>query len=143
MKVSPLPGSFPLGDMLEPSGKERLSGLKLRSKLAAGAAVRKPNFPDLLKLETEEVQADEEQMEQGKVDLLAVAIRLVMTSAEMYSEVEAFVEVFQPLLELMKALQASKIPKELKVSDKMSRVVTVDAETISLHSHYAQSRLTV
>ncbi|KAJ9121125.1 hypothetical protein QFC24_004798 [Naganishia onofrii] len=114
MKVSPLPGSFPLGDMLEPSGKERLSGLKLRSKLAAGAAVQKPNFPDLLKLETEEVQADEEQMEQGKVDLLAVAIRLVMTSAEMYSEVEAFVEVFQPLLELMKALQASKIPKELK-----------------------------
>ncbi|KAJ9120818.1 hypothetical protein QFC22_002752 [Naganishia vaughanmartiniae] len=122
MKVSPVPGSFPLGDMLESTGKERLSGLKLRSKLAAGAAVRKPNFPDLLKLETEEVQADEEQVEQGKVDLLTVVIRLVMTSAEMYSEVEAFVEVFQPLLELMKALQTSKIPKELKI-DALTRII--------------------
>lgn len=126
MKVSPVPGSFPLGDLLEPAGKERLASLKLRSKLAAKSVVRKPDLPSLLELETEEAVVDEQQTEQSKVDMLALVIRLVMTAAEMYSEAEAYVEVFQPLLELMKALEASKIPKELKVSEStFNRLLTI------------------
>jgi nucleolar protein 14 len=114
MKISPIPGSFPLGDLLEPAGKERLAGLKLRSKLAAKSVIRKADLPTLLETETEEVS--DEQTEQSKVDMLALAIKLVMTAAEMYSEAEAYLEVFQPLLELIKALEGSKIPKTLKVS---------------------------
>lgn len=114
MKVSPIPGSFPLGDLLEPAGKERLASLKLRSKLASKSAIRKADLPSLLEMQTED--AADEQTEQSKVDMLALVTKLIMTSAEMYSEAEAFLEVFQPLLELMKALEGSKIPKSLKVS---------------------------
>ena len=113
MKINPIPGSFPLGDMQEPAGKERLNGLKLRSKLAAKCVVRKADLPSLLEAVSD--GADEE-VEQHKVDMLALNVGLIRTAAEMYSEAEAYPEIFQPLLELMQALEASKIPKELKVS---------------------------
>ena len=70
-------------------------------------------MPSLLEAVSE--GADEE-VEQHKVDMLALNVGLIRTAAEMYSEAEAYPEIFQPLLELMQALEASKIPKELKVS---------------------------
>lgn len=113
MKINPIPGSFPLGDMQEPAGKERLSGLKLRSKLAAKCVLRKADLPCLLEVDSEDA---DEAVEQHKVDMLALNFGLIRTAAEMYSEAEAYPEIFEPLLELMQALEASKIPKELKVS---------------------------
>lgn len=140
MKISPIPGSFPLGDMQESAGKERLSGLKLRSKLAAKCVVRKADLPSLLELETEDASVEEQEVEQHKVDMLALNIRLIRSGAEMYSEAEAYLEIFQPLLELMKALEASKIPKELKVSCK-SIQGTLKLTTLHIR-RYAKKRST-
>jgi nucleolar protein 14 len=131
MKISPIPGSFPLGDMQESAGKERLSGLKLRSKLAAKCVVRKADLPSLLELGSEDASLEEQEVEQHKVDMLALNIRLIRSAAEMYSEAEAYPEIFQPLLELMKSLEASKIPKELKVS-RNSQIIPRDIASSQL-----------
>jgi hypothetical protein len=117
MKIDPIPGAFPLGDIQEPAGKERLSGLKLRSKLAARCVVRKADLPSLLELDSDDAG---EQVEQHKVDMLALNIGLIRAAAEMYSEAEAYPEIFRPLLGLLQALEASKIPTELKVRANLS-----------------------
>ncbi|EIW69706.1 hypothetical protein TREMEDRAFT_20830, partial [Tremella mesenterica DSM 1558] len=55
-----------------------------------------------------------EEIEQGKVDLLVMALKLIKIYAELYASSEAFVELFTPLLQILQSSKISKLSSSIK-----------------------------
>lgn len=106
--LSVLPGGFPAPDFLA----ERLSSLSLSGKNAKGLAAR---TPDISRFFSDKTRADD----QSKVDLLGIALDLVRKFAEMYKGLEGFIELYQPLREILQGITTSSLPTDLQV-----RVIT-------------------
>ncbi|KAJ7506600.1 nucleolar protein 14 [Mycena galericulata] len=88
--VAALPGAFPAPDFRS----ELCHGLALESKNASlKGAVPKADLVALL--------TAEEPTEEGKAQLLGLAIDLVGRFADMYKALEGFVELYDPLLEIL------------------------------------------
>ncbi|KAA1466565.1 Nop14-like protein [Dentipellis sp. KUC8613] len=99
-----LPGSLFSPDF---GTKLRLSGKKAK-KLSA----QKANLSELL-------NADDDN-EQAKVDLLGVALDLVGRFADMYKGLEGFIELFEPILEVVEHVKTGSLPTDLQ--DKLSKL---------------------
>ncbi|KZW04166.1 Nop14-like protein [Exidia glandulosa HHB12029] len=96
-----VPGSFPCPDFMA----EHCPSLRLGKK-AKSCEVGKPDFVGLL--------AEEGDIEQKKVDLLACTLDLLTRFAEVYKGLDGFVELFSPLSELLAAVQTKHYSTSLK-----------------------------
>ena len=54
--------------------------------------------------------------EQSKADLLSTSLRLIETVAALYSSSPAFIESFQPMLQVVQSSRTAKLSDALKVS---------------------------
>jgi nucleolar protein 14 len=100
-----LPGLFPTSDVASEQNKH----LRLRPKAAADTIeARRADLVQLLKSST--------PSEQTKVDLLSVALKLVAAFADLYIGLDAFLEIFDPLLAIMKKIAKANLPSTLSVS---------------------------
>jgi nucleolar protein 14 len=98
-----VPGAFPLPEW----GATR--GLRLKRGEGEGADVAKPNLVEML---TAEPGVDEGRM---KVELLSAALKTLSRFAEMYKDLDGFIELFQPVLDVFNGVQAQKLPQSLQV----------------------------
>jgi hypothetical protein len=57
--------------------------------------------------------------EQSKADLLSTALRLIETVAALYSSSPAFIESFQPMLQVVQSSRTAKLSDALKVSQSL------------------------
>ena len=69
------------------------------------------------------------QLEQSKVNLLAVALRLVETYATLYSSSQAFVQLFAPVLSILERSKVAKLSQPIKAihsstTSTISRMIT-------------------
>ncbi|KAG8906997.1 nucleolar complex protein 14 [Tulasnella sp. 403] len=103
LKKSTLPGNFPAPDFT----KDTLKPLKLNSRKASSP---EPRTPDLLAL----LQPIEPQ-EQHKADLLNTVFTLLSKFAELHKGLEGFVELFQPVVDVLSALETACYSPPLKV----------------------------
>ncbi|KAJ7639482.1 nucleolar protein 14 [Roridomyces roridus] len=92
-KADELPGSFPCPDF----GSEACRGL----------ALKKGDFKPGEKADLVSVLAAEEATEEGKAQLLGVAVDLLGRFADMYKGLDGFVELFEPLLEVLVRVKGS------------------------------------
>lgn len=99
------PGSYPLTEIDSP----RYSPLKLKSK-----STLSPSTPDLPALLVDD-EADAAVDEQAKTDLFATALLLVSRFATLWGSLEAFAEVFEPMVQLLEGISAKKLSPALKV----------------------------
>lgn len=110
--VSRFPGSFPTPDL----GEEHIKTLKLRSDAALT-----PNVPvDLagaLNATAAKGRAKSSRAvtDQLKVDLASASFKLVEEYRSMYSDSEAFIELFTPVERILGAVKAEKVPKPIAV----------------------------
>ena len=101
--VSILPGSFPSPDFLS----DLCQPLKVKVKKLGGLTVDRPNLTSIMCGDTTD--------EQTKVDLLALAVDLLGQFAEMYKSLDGFIELYQPIHDIVSKLDTSKLPKGLQV----------------------------
>lgn len=97
-----LPGTFPSLDFRSP----RCKHLALDVSKAKGLSPRQPNLTELL--------ISEDSTEQGKVDLLAASLDLLLKSAEMYKGLDGFPEIYDPVMYIFEGLHS--LPRSLQVS---------------------------
>jgi nucleolar protein 14 len=95
-----VPGLFP---SLEHDRDE----LRLGEGDEKGVVVGKPDFVRVV-----EGRGD---VGQNKVDLLALALDLLREFAEMYSELEGFIELFEPVEEVVERMEMDRLPKGCQV----------------------------
>ncbi|KAL0577466.1 nucleolar complex protein 14 [Marasmius crinis-equi] len=96
-----LPGAFPAPDFRS----ENSQALSIRTKKLKERELRKV---DLSKTLLEELD------ENDKLDLLALALDLLHRFADLYKGLEAFIEIFEPALEVCKGLDAAKLGKSFQ-----------------------------
>jgi nucleolar protein 14 len=102
--VSQLPGSFSSPDFRS----ELCLPLTIDSKKAKKIKIVKPDLAALLSTD-ESSQAD-------KVNLFALALDLTARYANLYKGLDAFVELFEPISEILQKLQVEKLGEDLQVS---------------------------
>lgn len=98
-----LPGSFPSPDL----GSDLCRPLSIKPKKASGLTVQKPDLYAVL--------SGNVQGEQSKIDLLGTAFDLLGRFADLYKGLDGFVELYQPINEILLKLDLSKLPKDLQV----------------------------
>ena len=101
--VSSLPGGFPSPDFQS----ERCSSLTMDAKKAKKLTLLKPNLPLLLTGET--------HGEQAKADLLGLSLDLLGQYADMYKGLEGFIELYEPIVEILQGINSKALPSELQV----------------------------
>lgn len=99
-----LPGSFPTPDFKS----ERSTALSLDTKKAKQLTVGSPDLPQIL--------AGASSDEQSKLNLLSLALDLLCRFAEMYKDLDAFVELYDPILQVLENVKAKKLCDDLQVS---------------------------
>ncbi|TDL29366.1 Nop14-like protein [Rickenella mellea] len=99
-----LPGLFPAPDFGTPNC------LRLRLKTRTGK-VLDPNPPDLVKLLT----CRSTEPEQDKVDLIGVSFELLAKFSEWYKGIDGFIELFNPIMDILTGIRQSKLPDGLQV----------------------------
>lgn len=99
-----LPGSFPTPDFKS----ERSVALSLDTKKAKQLTVGSPDLPRIL--------AGASSDEQSKLNLLSLALDLLGRFAEMYKDLDAFVELYDPILQVLEKIKAKKLCDGLQVS---------------------------
>jgi nucleolar protein 14 len=102
--ASSLPGSFPSPDFLS----DLCRPLSIRGKKVGHLVVGKPNLAGII--------CGDPPDEQTKIDLLGLTIDLLNQFANMYKDLDAFVELYQPIHDITSKLDTNKLPKELQVS---------------------------
>lgn len=107
--LSPLPGTFPFPDVFD----ERYKSLKLRSSKLPSVSEASPSTPTLTDLPS--IKNEGEVPEQVKIDLLAIAFKLVSKFRELWAGSDAYVEIFRPVEEVLKGMKAKKLPGGLQV----------------------------
>jgi nucleolar protein 14 len=103
--VSSLPGSFPCPDFRS----DLCRPLSIDTKKAHKHVIRKPNLTDIL--------SRGNQDEQTKADLSSLAVNLLGRFAEMYKSLEGFIELYEPVAEILRHVDSESLPEDLKVSD--------------------------
>ena len=106
--LASLPGSFPSPDFRS----DLCLPLAIDIKKSRNFDVHTPNLPRLL--------TDDHYTEQDKVDLLSLAFRLLDRFSEMYKSLDGFIELYEPVLEILTKLEITKLSKGVRVSS-MSR----------------------
>ncbi|OCH94316.1 Nop14-like protein [Obba rivulosa] len=111
-----LPGCFPVPDF-------RAEHCSLSSIDPTKAKKLDPTTPDFPMLMTGAV--NEEQM---KVDLLSLALELLSSFSEMYKSLDGFIELFEPVTEMLAGVKAEKLPSALatqlsSLKDALSRLL--------------------
>lgn len=99
-----LPGSFPSPDI----NSSYTRGLKLSKK----ASVLDPQTPKLGELLGDSLT----DSEQTKVDILGVSLDMLGKFAEMYKGLDGFVELYQPVFEILEALSEKGLSDKSQVS---------------------------
>ncbi|GLB34168.1 putative nop14-like protein [Lyophyllum shimeji] len=99
--VDALPDSFPSPDFRSDLTRPLALNVKTRSTLTP----QKANFTTLL--------AADRPTEQAKTDLLSLALNLLGRYAEMYKGLEGFIELYDPILEIIKHVNASSMAEPL------------------------------
>ncbi|KAK2465987.1 hypothetical protein APHAL10511_001628 [Amanita phalloides] len=95
--VAVIPGCFPSPDVhSEPCQK-----LRIRSKPGEVIYPGTANLPTLF--------ATQDYAEQAKVDLLALALNLLGSFADMYKGLEAFVDLYGPILDIVRYIQGQEL----------------------------------
>lgn len=100
---SELPGSFPCPDF----HSTLCQPLRVSGKKAVSLEVKPPSLPGLL--------GGEQATESDKVSLLNLALDLLGRFADMYKGLEGFIELYDPILEIIRHIQAKKLPKAIQV----------------------------
>ncbi|BGP22050.1 nucleolar complex protein 14 [Rhodotorula toruloides] len=120
------PGFFPTPDV----DQEHARSLKLGRDSSSVEPSKTINLLEALaaKGKNGKGKATIAEAAQLKVDLAASALKLVETYRAMYSESEAFIEVFKPIEAILKAFKVDKMSKSLKAKVKS----TLDALSRSL-----------
>ncbi|KDE05828.1 hypothetical protein MVLG_03772 [Microbotryum lychnidis-dioicae p1A1 Lamole] len=106
-----VPGTFPLPDF----GQEHVKGLRLSTKASAKLSEESKASPSLDFFKTlTEIEDDDAQ---AKADLVLVAVELLTSFAEMYVVgLEAFIELFDPVQQIVSKALAKPLPKALETS---------------------------
>ncbi|KAG6866122.1 hypothetical protein C0991_008430 [Blastosporella zonata] len=100
--VASLPGFFPSPDFRSDLCRPLALNTKVRSKVAP----QKPNLAALLQLD--------EPTEQAKVDMISLALTLHGKYADMYKSLDGFIELYEPILEILKDVDNANLPKALQ-----------------------------
>ncbi|KAF8659134.1 hypothetical protein AX16_001904, partial [Volvariella volvacea WC 439] len=100
-----LPGSFPSPDFRS----ELCRPLRIKTHKVKSAVVRKANLTDLLTAEG--------PTEQAKLDLLGLALTLIPRFADMYKGLEGFIELYDPILEVLNSVREVIPALESQLSD--------------------------
>ena len=100
-----LPGSFPAPDFRS----EKCKGLTI----VPGKATKKLSLtkPDLTKLLCGGLTD-----EQAKIDLFGLSLELLGQLADMYKGLSAFIELFEPAVEVLEGIKGNGLPDDLTVS---------------------------
>ena len=118
--ASALPGSFPAPDFRS----ELHQKLRISAKSSKGFNPAKANLPTLLETL--------EPGEQDKVDMLALAIDLLGRFADMYKGLEGFIELYDPILEIVQHIRDQNL-KGLKGLQVRNSVVVFNVTMLSFH----------
>lgn len=105
---SHVPGLIPCGDLTSSEGQERLRGVRLQ-KTKADITLGPTNLAQIL---LEDVES-----QQTKAEVFATTVELIRSSSSMYAELDAFVELYEPVVELLGVVGTSRLPKALQVCD--------------------------
>ncbi|KZV76010.1 Nop14-like protein [Peniophora sp. CONT] len=97
-----IPGSFPSPDFKS----EACQKLTIDVKAAAKMTVRPSALDKLL--------ASSDGSTQDKVNLLGLTVDLLSRSAQQYKDLDAFIELYQPILDLLQNVKVSKLSKDLQ-----------------------------
>ncbi|KAG6902471.1 hypothetical protein C0995_016333 [Termitomyces sp. Mi166 len=100
--VVSLPGSFPSPDFRS----DLCRPLVLKTKAQSKVVPRKANLTALFDLG--------EPTEQAKVDLLSLALGLLGKYADMYKSLEGFIELYGPILEILKHVDTAHLAEALQ-----------------------------
>lgn len=97
---SDVPGMFSCPDLGTGMkiGKDKVKGLEGRASGAMALLV-----------------SDEEDDAQSKVDLLSLAVKLLGQFAELYRGLDGFIELYQPILQVLEGLHVQKLPSSIQV----------------------------
>ncbi|KAG6812102.1 hypothetical protein H0H92_004402 [Tricholoma furcatifolium] len=101
--VAAIPGSFPSPDFRS----DLCRSLALNPKTQSKVVIQKANLADLLSLD--------KPTEQAKSDLLSLALSLLGKYADMYKGLDGFVELYEPISEILKHIDAANLVKALHV----------------------------
>ncbi|EIN11075.1 Nop14-like protein [Punctularia strigosozonata HHB-11173 SS5] len=96
-----LPGAFPI------PAWNVTRGLRVKKGDSIIVEVAKPNMVQIL-------ASEDVNQAKTKVDLLNVAVTTLWRFADMYKDLDGFIELFEPILELLDGVQARKLPHALQ-----------------------------
>ncbi|KAH9948811.1 Nop14-like protein [Amylocystis lapponica] len=99
--IASLPGSFPAPDFRS----ELCLPLVIHAKKAKKLTVGKPNLPGLL--------LGDNLDEQSKMDLLGLTFDLLGRFADMYKSLDGFIELYDPIAEILANIKSDKLSSEL------------------------------
>lgn len=102
--VASLPGSFPSPDFRSDHCLPLAIDITKSQKLE----FRTPNLPRLL--------TDDHYVMQDKFDLLGLALHLLDRFSEMYKSLDGFIEIYQPVLDILTKLEITRLSNEVFVS---------------------------
>ncbi|ESK89370.1 nucleolar protein 14 [Moniliophthora roreri MCA 2997] len=113
---SELPGSFPAPDFRSAV----CESLMISPKNAKGLEIQKPNLSAIL--------SSSEHDESDKLNLFVLTLDALGKFADLYKGLEAFIEIFKPLLEICQNLEIGKLGKDVQtklssVTDMMTRLL--------------------
>ncbi|KAG1835751.1 Nop14-like protein [Suillus variegatus] len=114
--VTSIPGSFPSPDF----HSDLCAPLAIDVKKSKHLDFRTPNLHQLL--------TDENYQEQDKLDLLGLAFRLLDRFSEMYKSLDGFIELYQPVLDILTKLSITKLSEGVRtqassLQDKLTRLL--------------------
>lgn len=102
-----VPGAFPCPDL----NSDLCRPLRLSKKHAKTLEPNPPVLPALLSSKL----GEKTEVEQRKVDLLAVALDLLGRFGDIYKSLEGFIELYEPALEILEGLQLEGASSGLQV----------------------------
>lgn len=101
--VTFLPGSFPSPDFRSEHCRPLAMSAKARKTLSS----QRPDFAGLMQAEDSD--------EQAKADLVALALDLLDKYADLYKGVEGFIELYEPVLEVLQNVETKRLFEGHKV----------------------------
>ncbi|KNZ76452.1 putative nucleolar complex protein 14 [Termitomyces sp. J132] len=128
--VASLPGSFPSPDFRS----DMCRPLALNTKVQSNIISQKANLSALL---------SGEPTEQAKADLLFLALSLLGRYADMYKSLEGFIELYDPILEILKHVDTASLAEALRtqltsLSESLTRLLKFSRqarEPLRLQAH--------
>jgi nucleolar protein 14 len=114
--VASIPGSFPSPDFRS----DLCAPLAIDVKKSKHLNFRTPNLHQLL--------TDDHYQEQDKLDLLGLAFRLLDRFSEMYKSLDGFIELYQPVLDILAKLDVTRLSEGVRtqassLQDKLTRLL--------------------